>query len=437
MSVSAFLQYVTLDDVMDLVGSDSLHSEEVMIKMWGDSIKAVNCTTPRITYDDFLLLMKGQTRDDELALDGSQGLASPSEGLVTVPEDGEGDVTMDALPRPMSLTPIKSPGTDDFDLDTPLSMDDDDDIPLAQFPNSAGLAITNSQGSLTPPTTPRRGPTDFVSPVDVRRKLSMSGMTPSPGLEIPGFLTVKPAPLQIRSRSRSVGDDGFEDQEAVGSESPSAPKSIPHASTPDGQGAIALPENEPDPKLSDVVDDKSGSVSHVNIQLYRAHRQMRLSVAEASKRFEEQQTRHARDLLQREADGEEIVGMRSAPAGLVMRRGIIQPVTSEVIKKFLQKNETEQQVLVEKANKSSGRGRRLRTKTVSDMTAMVGSLSQDQLHSISIAAAADSPEKPLEPVQSGESAEEDDSVLRGATIPGAFRHVKDPFGAHGKYASQT
>jgi hypothetical protein len=434
MCLSVFLQYVTLDDIMDLVGSDSLHSEEVMRKMWGDSIEAVNCTTPRITYDDFLLLMKGQTRDGELVRDGSQRLASSSQGLMAVPEDGEGDVAMDALPRPMSLTPIKSSGTDDFDLDTPLSMDDDEDLLLAQSPNSAGLAMTNSYGSLTPPTTPRRGPTDFVSPIDVRRKVSTSGMILSPDLEIPGFSTAKPAPLQNRSRSRSVGDDGFDDQE--GSESPSSPQSVPPTIALDGQGAIALLEHEPDLKLSDVVDDKGGSVLQVNRQLYRAHRQMRLSVVEASKRFEEQRTRHARDLLQREADGEENPGMRSAPAGLVMRRGIIQPVSSEVIKKFLQKNETEQQVLVEKANKHSGRGRRRRTKTISDMSAMVGSLSQDQLHSISISAATDSPEEPLETVKSVESADEAESVLRGATIPGSFRQVKDPFGAQGKYASQ-
>ena len=54
---------MTLDDIMDLLGNDALHSEEMMTKMWGDSMKAVNCNEARITYDDFLLLMKGQTKE--------------------------------------------------------------------------------------------------------------------------------------------------------------------------------------------------------------------------------------------------------------------------------------------------------------------------------------------------------------------------------------
>ena len=51
---------------MDLVGNDSLHSEEVMRKMWTDSMNAVNCHQGRIAYDSFMLLMKGQGQTKEI-----------------------------------------------------------------------------------------------------------------------------------------------------------------------------------------------------------------------------------------------------------------------------------------------------------------------------------------------------------------------------------
>merc|ERR1712003_332806 len=55
--------YIILEDIMDLMGSDAIQSEEAMRRMWGDSIKAVKCQHARIAYEDFLLLMKGQTKD--------------------------------------------------------------------------------------------------------------------------------------------------------------------------------------------------------------------------------------------------------------------------------------------------------------------------------------------------------------------------------------
>ena len=55
--------YITFENVMDLMGNDAYQSEEAMRRMWGDSMKACNCNHARITYDDFLLLMKGQTRE--------------------------------------------------------------------------------------------------------------------------------------------------------------------------------------------------------------------------------------------------------------------------------------------------------------------------------------------------------------------------------------
>ena len=54
--------YITFENVMDLMGNDATQSEDAMRRMWGDSMKACQNKDAHITYDDFLLLMKGQTR---------------------------------------------------------------------------------------------------------------------------------------------------------------------------------------------------------------------------------------------------------------------------------------------------------------------------------------------------------------------------------------
>ena len=128
-------------------------------KMWGDSMKAVNCSEARITYDDFLLLMKGQTREAENDLDDSRRSSSlhrrdnsdlhGSQQLVSVPADlaiqSAGPAISASIMRTsggnLAATPPKSkflapvgavadiPLVSDFE-DGPLSMDDDDDMHL-------------------------------------------------------------------------------------------------------------------------------------------------------------------------------------------------------------------------------------------------------------------------------------------------------------------
>jgi hypothetical protein len=69
---------------MDLMGSDAVQSKEEMLRMWGDGIQAVKGQHARITYDDFLLLMKGQTKETP-----SQELDSSTCSVIasTVPGD--------------------------------------------------------------------------------------------------------------------------------------------------------------------------------------------------------------------------------------------------------------------------------------------------------------------------------------------------------------
>jgi hypothetical protein len=97
---------------MDLMGSDALQSEDDMRRMWGDSIKAVKCQHARITYDDFLLLMKGQSQE----LPGAPCLISSPAGT---------DLKV------ITSSSVHGRGSDGKLNDTPLSMDDDNDIQTA------------------------------------------------------------------------------------------------------------------------------------------------------------------------------------------------------------------------------------------------------------------------------------------------------------------
>lgn len=485
--------YVTLDDIMDLLGNDALHDEEMMREMWGDCMKAVNnCNKARITYDDFLLLMKGQTREtaeSEETANATTGSGTNvtatitpavrnvtlekhgSAQLITVPEEKLGEldmpevekeegnvthtielpsgdrVTIDGKIEPKVLTPvIDSPktlplmpltpimsGSDEgvsMDLDdTPLSMDDDDDL------------VTPSLGpilSFTPPATPTRGAEHYISPLISKDSASPNMMMSNPELpsvELPTLAMAKPRPY-VRKRSQSMDEKDY--AEESGSKEPATPTFF----APDARRAVALPEHNP-ATMESIIGDGQKSALQVNRQLYRAHRQMRQSVLEASKRFEEQQTRHARDVLIAQQEEE---GANKIQAGLVMRRVQDKTVTTEAVKKVLDENRKEQQSLMEVANRRGGRGgRRNRKKTISDIGGMMGSLSQDELHKISIQAAEPSePSSQLLPTSLEEAAavptvietsmsESIDTDLRGATVPGEFRRVNDPFGTRGKY----
>lgn len=52
--------FITLDDVLDLMGCDA--TEDSLREMYTDSLKDCQCQHSSISYEDFLLLMKGQKR---------------------------------------------------------------------------------------------------------------------------------------------------------------------------------------------------------------------------------------------------------------------------------------------------------------------------------------------------------------------------------------
>lgn len=430
---------------MDLVGSDSTN-EESLRKMWGDSMKACKCSTARITYDDFLLIMKGQTREDVVAhaahvsIPRIESTPQLGTGVLQMVKEEEAEFlrspkTIDKIKTPsgmrlmpplMPLTPKAQP----HELDTPLSMDNDDGILV----NMASPNYPMVPG-LTPPATPRRGAIDYISPRSSPLLLSATRSTEDlsslnhSNSEMPRVLRIPSIPrpeLYARQKSRSLDETQL--QSALDM---SMPAFIPS----DVRRAVALPESD---SRSAFVNDPKVTGLQVNRKLYRAHRTMRLSVMEACKRFEEEQAKRARDVLL--AQEEEDNKARKGHAGLVMRRVENKTVSSEAIKQFLEQSRKAQQDLMEKANKRGGRGRRIRKKTISDMGAMMGSLSNEEMTKISLQAVSPESEREqvppsIPPVIETKPLEEDSADIRGATVPGDFRKVNDPFGAHGKYAA--
>lgn len=479
---------------MDLMGSDSSHSEEEMLQMWGDSVKAVKCGHARITYDDFLLLMKGQAKETPIKHDvvdttagtsilvqsvlhpvlesNSETLESPTKSEATADEIGlihdesrqdpsipvdidtshapESHISTETssttfLPKPAPKTPsyhkktIDDEKTDSvFSMDDgPLSMDEDFDIAFS-IPGVAGLAA-----SLTPPMSPARGPRDYVTPSSNRTLIDF--MKGEKNLALPGLGMVgvekPPKYTRLRSRSLEESEQGKEKEKEDGLHF-----------VADVVRDMLIPEHDHSSVLSrelEEVKDETKSTLVVNRKLYRAHRQMRLAVLEASKRFEEQQTEHARQLIiaAREAEGSEDKGLGMIQAGLVMRHGHTKQVSSKDIRNMLAENQAQQQLLVEQANRRGGRGRHSRKKTTSDISKMLGSVSQDDLTKIAIKAAElDSPaifeNTPIAAIPESEDLNEDfaelvpaEGTLRGATVPGEFRTTSDPFSSQGKYGA--
>lgn len=542
-------QYITLDDIMDLMGSDALQSEEAMHRMWGDSIRAVKCQHARITYGDFLLLMKGQTREATPSQELQRDLESNVSNLMPVSgrplhvlHEGipdadshatdatsptsaiqkpsmkldraktEGDVIalkpkaplmmpagenpalaaenselMSSMPlRPTSpyvqTTSNSAPSTP-ADHKLILDVDENETPPFVKNVSgdvmSSGPGIPGTSASLTPPHSPVRGPRDYVTPMGNDR-FTVSMPESVNNILIPGLPIEKPAQY-TRRRSRSV-DESENQLEAKD-------QGDLH-SLADAVRDMIVPEsgNFHFTGLEDVMKDESKSALQVNRQLYRAHRHMRLAVLEASKRFEEQQARHAREVLVAQKEKEEVksTGLGMIHAGLVMRHGTKSQVSSEAIRKLLKESEAQQQVLVEMANRRGGRGRRSRKKTISDMSGMLNSMGAEDMGTIAskaaeqeaamgtsqasktsgdekngdvsksetsapaiaaaIAAAAGtsaaavasvSDEAIAAAVAAAETPEPSTVVgeVRDPTVPGDFHNTVDPFGKQGKYGA--
>lgn len=380
--------YITLNDIVNLVGSDDMATEQEMRDMWTESMNNVGSTQQHITYEHFLLIMKGQTEKAVMQHHIDHDLRPKH--LEMVPEQ-EDDVqvtkTPAAPPSPIKRKSVKI-NLDVVTKDIELSASDDDadakrSLLLASASNQKSLPnmrvskMYDSEGSLAaigsrPDSSVSSSqnaawptPTNVKKVAEERAKLVQNAI---PFIPKPSTIT--------RRRSKSLENEHAEYDRAQSpmddfSDDLEGSLNLSKAELGvDTRRALTLPEQKA--AMQDELAHMSALA--VNRELYRAHRRMRISVLEASRRFDEKKAIRARDTLMKK-QVKEAMG-----AGLVMRHGTKLQVTSEAIRKYLDEAMAQQQVLLEKANRRGGRGRRTRKKTISDMSAMMSpSMTQDEM----------------------------------------------------------
>mmetsp|Transcript_3993 Transcript_3993/g.11384 ORF Transcript_3993/g.11384 Transcript_3993/m.11384 type:complete len:1156 (+) Transcript_3993:1893-5360(+) len=411
--------YITLKDIVNLVGSEDMASEQEMRNMWTESMEHVGGNQDHITYDHFLLIMKGQTEkavfqhhiDMELrpkllesVPEVEDELPSPGGPVAseTVPcaadADADADATADVPVGAKQLQPKDRKelmGRDeDRDMSHFLVMDGTHhsmpNMGIQSMFDSTSTISVEEGSSMAPPPAPNAvwpSPKTPKSPKVGGIGVDKLGVVPKEG----GVSKALLKPTLTRKRSKSLEteptlytyppqdspQDFVEEFEPSYGHYPSGTKVEKAKLGVDTRRALNLPERH------DAIHDELAKKSAlaVNRELYRAHRRMRISVLEASRRFEEKQAIRARDTLMKE-QMKEAMG-----AGLVMRHGTKLHVTSDAIRKYLDQTAAEQRIQIEKANRKGGRGRS-RKKTISDMSAMLSpSMGQEELGDIAVAAA--------------------------------------------------
>jgi hypothetical protein len=310
--------------MMCLLGNEEAEAE--MRQIWTDALsQCEDCDQERITYADFLMLMKGQTREQ---------MEPRRASLLRPPPDAS--LALDAVP----------------------------------------------EGSVSPPGKHRAfARFDGISALDNMLTLPSLGI-PTIGEGIPAnmpFPPVIPLPQRVRARSRSLGetpipywedDDGEEEGEGLSGKL--------HT-----RSSGYAPPSQAIDELELVVKDHSKTALFVHRSLFRKNREMRNAVLEASRQF---------DLKRQALKCQETPSGRrtsqSPGANLVMRRGSVASNTDipnsmhdswqqipglvdSQQQELTSKSEHDRVQAVEDASRRSGRPRRKRTKTASDIAGML------------------------------------------------------------------
>jgi calcium-dependent protein kinase len=397
--------YITFENFMDLIGNGAMHSEEVLREMWGEA--SINNKDAYITYEDFLLLMKGQSSKPSKApqtIKQSMLKKLPLQPVIEV-------LTEPTTPPEASLSKAKATRNSSF-VPSPTSFEEEEDQ------SDGPICFDDSDGD--------DGLVNAGFSEAMRHQ--KGGIALKESLARPP-ITVSVSPENSRGRAKSFGE-----------EEKASPATTATAYKKNTLRAINLPEHgATDEKLNLILNDKTKSSLVVNRELYRAHRSMRLAVLEASKRLEEEQQRRAREEMRKEQ-----ARTRSAGAGLIMRHG--GELSADAIKQFVAQRKKEEQQKVQEAKSRGGR-RHNRNKTASDIRGMFGG-SGSELSNLTLppkrekTAVGGIPNfdlvcPPLSPIitPTKESIAPDLPELpemRGATKPGQFRKTNyDPFSRFG------
>lgn len=384
--------YITFENFMDLIGNGAVHSEAALREMWSEASR--NNSNACITYDDFILLMKGQTKPGPSKVRTHAPMIDRS--LQPVMEGVGEDATFESPSMTGGFMLTTSFDGEEEISDGPVCIDDDgDDGTLNQgFAEAVQHQVTG-----------------FA----IKESLEKSKIPDS----------------KVRSKSFDSDD------------TPPSPAS----SWKKNSGmAVNLPEhNRTNAKVNYLLSDKSKTPLVVNRELYRAHRSLRLAILDASKRLEDERQRRAREEMRKEQ------AWSNNGAGLIMRHG--GELSADAIKQFVVQQQKEEQRKVKEASKRSGR--HARNKTASDIRGMFsGSGSELNNLTAPVMREAVGPGSipdfrgPPSPGVLVKSSTHDESraapdlpelpVVRTATQPGQFRKTDyDPFGFGVRKSSQN
>jgi len=302
--------YITFDNIMDLVG-DEENSKEELRSMWIESLQYTNVNLDRIRCDDFLIIMKGQALGQSMS--GSQefrhyerrGSRSSAPLLESVAE-----MDVESLSQ-INQRFLSSLGEMNYDG------------PLEDVSENAPLEVSRG-----------RRIEEEACPTRYHRARSRS--------------------LEHNKIDYFEGDDASTTSITIEDVNKMKEKNPPRHSL--------FLAGRSKRNIEAVIEDESKSSLVVNKSLYRAHREMRLAVLEASKRFEENQRRH--ELLEEaKEEGKDLASAAVPWKGLVMRRGTLEDAGKQSSGRIEQEE-------IDHASKRAGRknGRGQRRKTVSDMT---------------------------------------------------------------------
>lgn len=255
--------YITLDDLVGLVGSDGMENRAALEVAWIDGInQCVCCDRDQITYDDFVAIVKGQLRRRPKRSHGQEPTTSV----------------------PVLATADEAADVEEFG--TP-------EVPSRRF------YVKQRSRSMSEKVSEK-----WVNDDEEDRSFSVGG---------------------IRHAGRETAD------------------------------------------VHDVIADSTMSPIVVNRAVYRAHREMRLAILEASKRFEEDRARraHARRIALGATNRQSYSTVSNR---LVMRRGSVPEFSRDT----RVKSHSSHQDLLDDASERGGRPqRKQRKKTVSDMTGLL------------------------------------------------------------------
>jgi hypothetical protein len=286
-------RFITLDDLYNLIGAHT--EDDHMEKMWSDGLTDCRSRQNTISFDDFKRLMKGQPKDLSLGTSSSSLSAS--------------------------LT---------------ASLRGDSRSYLDIYNVSANASFPKLNASLS------------LAPVVEGEAASQFGPHSAPTLvldDVDGISSIK-RERYTKSRSKSVqvlqtawGDRDDDEDEKTSS-------IFRERST----GRTMMLRNG----SYDEMAESAFSPLTANRALYRRHREMRLAVTEASKRF---------DVLRRQRQSDNGI----SKATLIMQRGQVAPVELQ---------DKHDRLMFEAASRRAGRSaRRMRNKTVSDVTGLLSAIS--------------------------------------------------------------